>query len=344
MDNSVFAKRLENVRSEMRDRDLQALYIADRSNYFYLTGFNDDDAFVIVTLDKVYLVVDSRCYEYAQKQCEWCEVVLFKIKIYDEVASILGADGVKRVGFDFSKITVFECEQLKAALNRAIEVVDTKGLIEKFREIKDEVEIGLIAKAQSVMDKAFADLMEFVEVGKSEKECSAYLEYRMKHYGADDFAFETIFLSGKRTLLPHGKPSNKLIEENDIITVDFGAVVDGYCSDMTRTFFIGEADAKLKEIYDVVKLAHDIALEKARECETAAEVDRLARDVIEKHGYGEYFGHATGHGIGIDIHEGPTISPRAGDKKLEKNMIFTIEPGIYIPDVGGVRIEDTIVF
>ncbi len=219
------------------------------------------------------------------------------------------------------------------------ELVPISGVIEKLRLIKTEAEIKILKVAADIADAAFKHILDFIRPGKTELEVSNELEFFMRRAGATSSSFSTIVASGHRSALPHGVASDKVIEAGDIVTMDYGAYYNGYVSDITRTVAVGEPDAKLKEIYDIVLNAQLRGMDGFKPGMTGREADALTRDYITEKGYGEYFGHSTGHGIGLEVHEGPSLSMKS-DIILEPGMVVTCEPGIYIPGLGGVRIED----
>lgn len=222
-----------------------------------------------------------------------------------------------------------------------ITLISISDTIDQIRKVKDSGEIKLIQQAADIVDKTYEYILTVVKAGMSERKIKALLESKMLELGADGPSFDTIVASGHRGALPHGVASDKIIEKGDMITLDFGAYYKGYCSDITRTFAIGEPDPKLKEIYNIVLSSQLKAINEIKPGMTVKEADALARDYIKSHGYGKEFGHSLGHGIGLDIHEGPLLS-KSSTGKLEKNNCVTIEPGIYIDGLGGVRIEDDI--
>ena len=219
------------------------------------------------------------------------------------------------------------------------ELVPVMGLIEELREVKDEEEVAIIEKACAIADQGFAFVLEMIKPGMTEIEVANQLDFFMRSKGASGVSFETIVASGLRSAMPHGVASHKVIEKGDLITLDFGCYYEGYVSDMTRTFAIGSIQPKLKEIYDIVLEAQLKVLAEAKPGLTGIQLDAIARDHIASYGYGDAFGHSTGHGIGLEIHEGPNVSFRA-DKQFVPGNVITDEPGIYLPGIGGVRIED----
>ena len=255
----------------------------------------------------------------------------------EEVANQVMSMGIKSLGFEKDHVTYASYELYKHALQA--DLVPLSGLVEKIRLIKTEEEITIIKAACRIADEAFEHIVTYIKPGMTELEVSNELEFFMRKLGATSSSFDTIVASGVSSALPHGVATDKVIEIGDFVTLDFGAVYNGYISDTTRTLAVGEPSEKLKEIYQVVLDAQLLALEKVKPGMTGKEADAIARDYIASKGYGEAFGHSLGHGIGLEVHEGPGLSFRS-DIVLEPGMVITIEPGIYLPNIGGVRIED----
>lgn len=245
--------------------------------------------------------------------------------------------GIKKLGFEQDHVTYSSHKAFNEAVQA--ELVPVSGLLEKIRLIKTDAEIKILKVAADIADAAYKHILEFIRPGISELDVSNELEFFMRKAGATSSSFDIIVASGKRSALPHGVATDKIIEKGDFVTLDYGAYYNGYVSDITRTLAVGEPEAKLKEIYEIVYEAQRLGMEGIKPGMTGKEADALTRDYISEKGYGEYFGHSTGHGIGLEVHEGPALSYKS-DTKLEPGMIVTVEPGIYIPELGGVRIED----
>lgn len=322
----------------MKKRDIEAFVIYKFVNVTYITGFTGDDSVALVTHDKAIFITDGRYTEQAQKEVKDFEVIEHKTGIKEVLKEYIKTLGIKKLAFEES-ISYGQYRELKEFLE--IELIPQANLVETLRMVKDEEEIENIKKAQNITDKAFEYLLNFIKVGMTEKEVALELEYFMKKQGAEDLSFDTIVASGKRSSLPHGKASEKVIEKGDFVTIDFGCKVNGYCSDMTRTIVMGKASEKQKEIYNIVLEAQQKAIDNIRAGITSKEADLLARSVIEEKGYGQYFSHSLGHGVGLEVHEAPSLSFKK-EEILKEGAIVTVEPGIYIPDFGGVRIEDMV--
>lgn len=311
-----------------------AVYISSYPNIFYYSGFTSGDARLIITKDRQILFTDSRYTIQAHIEAKDFEIYDITKDFYD----VVKGSGVKRLCFEEENISVRSYDRLK---DLSIELKPFSDFIKKPREIKSNTEALKIREAEALGDAAFSYILERIKPGRSEKEIALELEIFLKKNGASALSFETICASGVRSAMPHATASEKLIEAGDFLTLDFGCILDGYCSDMTRTVVIKKASDRQKEIYDIVLKAQLAALDTVGMGIKCLDVDKAARDVIENCGYGEYFGHGTGHGVGIEIHEAPTVSPKS-DAALVEGNIVTVEPGIYIEGFGGVRIEDLV--
>ena len=314
-----------------------ALILTD-VNRRYLTGFASSLGYLLLTNTGNTLFVDGRYFEAACKQVSSAKVELMG-KIYDQINGRLTTLGVKKVLIE-TEVSYATYAELKQKLS--VKVSPSSALSDRLqviRSIKRRDEVNCIISAQRIAEKAFDDVLCFIKEGVTEKQVASLLEYKMKQYGADGVAFDTIAVSGKNSSLPHGVPSDKPIEKGDFVTMDFGATVNGYRSDMTRTVAVGHATDKMTEVYETVLKAGQAVIDGITAGMLCSDADRRARDVIEKAGFGEFFSHSTGHGVGLEVHEVPRLSS-ACDAKLRAGQIVTDEPGIYIPGEFGVRIED----
>ena len=333
--------RLDKLKGFIKNKD-EALLITNEVNIGYFSGFFHSEGYLLVTGENSYLIVDFRYAEAAEKKSGGCKVVMYS-RLSQDLLDILTKEGINSVSFEADSITVSRFDFFKKFLaQRNIDCFADQKLckhIADIRIIKDSSEIDKIQKAQNIAEKAYLEVLNYVKPGVTEKEISARLEYLMNIYGAECKSFDLITITGKKTSLPHGVPSDGIVKEGDFFTFDFGAVYEGYHSDTTRTVAVKYATDKMTEIYNIVLKAQLAALEKIKPGVKCSEVDKTARDIISEHGYGKFFGHATGHGVGLDIHEAPTVSPR-GEITLKSGMVITDEPGIYLPNEFGVRIED----
>jgi len=328
--------RVEKLMEGLKDGEF--FLVTDLRNVRYLSGYTGTSGYVLCSKSKAYFLTDFRYVEQAKKQCPHLELVVHKPIVWDSVAEIV--EPAETLFVEEANLTLANYNTLKSKIKA--EIKEGKGKVEKLRLIKSPEEIELISEAARITDEAFMEICGMIKPGVTEEEISRELEFSMKKKGASHASFDFIVASGVRGALPHGVATDKVIEEGEFVTLDIGAVYKGYHSDMTRTVAVGNISDELKNIYDIVSKAQMAALEAVAIGKTGAEIDQVARKNIADNGYGDYFGHGLGHGVGLDIHEGPRVSS-ASDTILEENMIITIEPGIYLPDVGGVRIEDLVV-
>lgn len=329
--------RVEKLRNCMKELEVDGYFVTTLQNVRYLTGFTGTTGVAFVTANEQFFITDFRYREQATEQCKNFDVIIHQAGVFQELACIIDDLDLQRIAIEADEMNVATYQQLQSILN--IEIVPTSGVIEKIREVKDASEIKIIRQAIEIADQAFEHILTFIKPGITEIQVANELDFYMRSLGASGVSFDTIVASGVRSSMPHGVASQKVIESGDLITLDFGCYYEGYVSDMTRTIALGTIDPKLKEIYEIVLRANEIVNENTKAGITGKQMDALARDYITQKGYGDDFGHSTGHGIGLDIHEGPSISFR-NEEPLVVNNIVTNEPGIYLAGLGGVRIED----
>lgn len=334
-------KRVEKLRERMKDENIEAFLITDATNRRYVSGFTGTAGVVLITKDSAQLITDFRYVTQAQEQAPYFELIRHKGAIWETVVRQCGKLGIQSLAFEEQQLTFAHYRELQRHTDD-IDLKPTSNLVENLRLIKDEQELEILQKAAQIADRTYEHILTFLKNGLSEREVSVELEFTMRKLGAASTSFETIVASGQRSALPHGVASHKRIEAGDIVTLDFGALYEGYCSDITRTVIVGEANDKQREIYDIVLTAQTRVVEHLKPGMTGREADAIARDYITEKGYGDYFGHSTGHGLGLNVHEGPTLSYRS-ETVLQPGMVVTVEPGIYVPKFGGVRIEDDVV-
>ena len=330
--------RVQKLRELMKAKEIDGFLVTSPYNLRYLTNFTGTTGLAVITLDKAFFVTDFRYTEQAASQAQGFEIVKNAGPIFDEVATLCETQQINALAFEESYVSFAEYSILEEIIEESA-LVPVARMIENLREVKDEAEVAIIKKACEIADKAFAHILTKIKPGMTEIEVANELDFFMRAQGATGVSFDTIVASGVRSAMPHGVASSKVIEQGDLITIDFGCYYEGYVSDMTRTFAIGDPGEKLKEIYQIVLDAQLKVLEAAKAGMTGIALDAVARDHITACGYGEAFGHSTGHGIGLEIHEGPNVSFRA-DKAFVPGNVITNEPGIYLPGIGGVRIED----
>ena len=329
--------RVNNLRKQMKSEGISSFLITSPYNLRYLTGFTGTTGLALIGLEEAFFITDFRYTEQAAKQCVGFEIVKNVGPILEVVADLVESKNIENLGFEESFVSFKQYVELEGLLE--VDLIPVSGMVEELREIKDEEEIAIVEKACEIADKAFSHILTYIKPGMTEIQVANELDFYMRSLGASSVSFETIVASGLRSAMPHGVASEKVIEQGDMITIDFGCYYNGYVSDMTRTISLGEPSDKLREIYNVVKEAQQKVLDVAKPGMTGVELDAVARDYIASKGYGEAFGHSTGHGIGLEIHEGPNVSKLA-EKAFVPGNIITNEPGIYLPGIGGVRIED----
>ncbi len=333
--------RLNALRAKLRERQLDAILISHPSNRRYITGFTGSSGFALVTLQEAILLTDFRYIKQAEEQSPHFKIVRHSRRVFDTLRETCRELGLSSLAFEKDHLTYGQVEKLREALD-GLSTVPVSGLIESLRMVKDEQELAILRKAVAIVDEVFNRIIQEIRPGLQEREIAIRMETMMRELGASGSAFDIIVASGPRSALPHGVASERVLEKGDLITLDFGAVYQGYCSDLTRTVMLGEPSPKQREIYEIVKEAQQAAVDGIRPGITGREADAIAREKIAAAGYGDYFGHGTGHGIGLDVHESPTVSP-FGEQVLAPGMVVTVEPGIYLPEFGGVRIEDDVV-
>ncbi|MDD6735648.1 MAG: aminopeptidase P family protein [Clostridiales bacterium] len=324
--------RTNKLRESLKDGE--GVIISGYANIFYYSGFTSEDAVLLITRNRQIIATDSRYTVQAREQASDFEQYDIAKGLFDIVQGL----DCDTLGFEEDYVTVKQLAQFQKTGKK---LVPMQNRISAPRRCKSDEEILRIRAAEELGDAAFSYLLTQLHTGMTEIEAAFILEMYMRKNGAQKTSFDTIVASGIRSAMPHGTASDKVIEKGDFVTMDFGCVLDGYCSDMTRTVVMGVCSERQREIYDTVLAAQTAALEAADVGKSCAEIDRAARSVIEKAGYGGNFGHSLGHSVGIEIHENPCFSPKSTDI-TEIGNVITVEPGIYIDGFGGVRIEDVI--
>ncbi|MBO8154815.1 MAG: aminopeptidase P family protein [Bacillaceae bacterium] len=331
-------EKLGKLRSLLKEQNLDGLMITSAKNRRYMTGFTGTAGIVLITAEDALFITDFRYTEQANDQAKGYQVIEHQGPIEKEVVNQIRHLGLKRIGFEKEHLT-FDTYETYHQLLTAEELVPVSGLVENLRLIKSKDEIKILKEACEIADAAFEHILSYIKPGVKEIDIANELEFYMRKKGASSSSFDIIVASGYRSALPHGVASEKSIENGELVTLDFGAYYKGYCSDITRTVAVGEISDELRKIYDIVLQAQLRGMEGLKAGITSKQADDLTRDYIKEQGYGNYFGHSTGHGIGLDVHEGPSLSFRS-EQVLKPGMVVTVEPGIYVPDVGGCRIED----
>ncbi|HZT70640.1 MAG TPA: Xaa-Pro peptidase family protein [Terriglobia bacterium] len=335
-----FEDRRQRLASQFERKRIGALLVTSLPNIFYLTGFRGSAGAALVGPSESVLWVDPRYTLQAKEQVERVEVVEVKGGLLKEAARWIRKKRLGPVGYDDATLTCRDFEALeKAAGSRRW--VPAGGMVEELRAVKSPLEVDWIRRAGKLTAEVFEEVRGLVRPGARECDLAAEIEYRMKRKGADGAAFETIVASGERSAWPHAKPTAKSLNENDLVIIDLGAILGGYAADMTRTVYLGKPSARIRMLYNQVREAQERAVKAATPGQRAGEVDSQARKVLDKKKLERFFTHSTGHGVGLEIHEMPRLA--RGDKsRLQKGHVITIEPGVYLEGLGGVRIEDTI--
>jgi Xaa-Pro aminopeptidase len=349
--------RLHALRARFRDPasawNIDALLLTHHADVSYLTDFSGEDSILVVTADRSILVTDFRYTEQANIECPWLEVVLRETKMTDALVGVFASASLATIGFDQSYVTVGQLRGLdksleelkrdgKISLSFSPTWVPLEGVTGKGRKVKDAHELRIIRNSIRVAEDAYNAFRPMIKVGMTENELAGLLLLEMRKRGAGDSSFPIIMAAGASSSLPHYRPREIKVQRDQPLLIDFGARYEGYCSDLSRTLLIGNVPAKIREIYQIVLDAQLKAIAALRPGLDTQAADAIARDHIAAHGYGEQFGHSLGHGIGRDIHEGPSLRKTPPGEPLEPGHIVTVEPGIYIPGLGGVRIEDDV--
>lgn len=332
--------RVRKLREEMDRRAIAALLITNPVNRRYVSGFTGTSGYVLVTADRAWFLTDFRYMEQAAKQAVGFELVEHAPKPMETIKSLLVSAGHAKLAFEQNDLSYGAYLSYAADLS-GIELVASAGVVEKLRMYKEAEEIVVMQEAADLADKTFSHILTFLKTGITEQEVALEMEFFMRRNGATSPSFDTIVATGERSALPHGVASDRVIQGDEFVKMDFGAYYNGYCSDLTRTVVLGKPTDRHKEIYNIVLEAQLHCMENLKPGLTGREGDALARDIIAAAGYGDRFGHGTGHGLGMEVHEEPRLS-KLCETVLEPGMVVTVEPGIYLPGFGGVRIEDDV--
>ncbi len=336
-----FKKRLQLLRQKLSQQNLQGLLVTNPVTIRYLTGFTGSSAIAFVSEEQAVFVTDFRYLDQAGQEVQNFSILIGTRTLFDTLKEKKLIPSNQRIAFEANHLTYLLYSKLSDLFPQTA-FVPAENLVEQIAIRKDENEISRLKRAATIATEALTTVLPHLRVGQKEFEFSAELSYRMRLLGAERDAFDPIVASGWRSALPHGIASEKTIDNGDFVVIDFGAVYGGYTSDMTRTVVMGKASQNMKRIYRIVKDAQQKAIDAARAGISCHALDQIAREYIHQKGFGQYFGHSLGHGLGLNVHSLPRVG--AGSETiLEENFVITIEPGIYIPNVGGVRIEDDII-
>ena len=331
--------RRRAVAARLEDLSVDAMLVTRLLHTRYLTGFTGSNGQVLIRPDDAMFLTDGRYTEQSKREVPDMERRTYLNPLREELPAML--DGVTRLGFEADDLTVAARDRLAAALGDGVELVPTTDVLEKQREVKDDDERAAIRQAQAITDASFEQILDRFAVGVTEQQIARQLETLMLEEGAEGLAFDSIVAFGANAAEPHHEPGHRVLEEGDIVKLDFGARSDGYHADMTRTVAFGAPAAELKKIHDVVRESQQAGIDAVKGGVIGKAVDAVSRAVIERAGYGDRFVHSLGHGVGLEIHEGPSFA-KSADDQVPTGAVVTVEPGIYVPGLGGVRIEDMV--
>jgi Xaa-Pro aminopeptidase len=340
--------RQRTVRDAMKHLGIDGLLLTHAPDLAYLTNFTGDDSIGLITERAMHLVTDFRYKEQADLQAGWLTITIREGKMADALAQALVTAKVTRIGFEANFTTVGQIDALVSALKqlknlpKTPELVPLENVMTNIRKVKDDHELDLVRKSVGVAEEAFEAIRGEIKVGQTENHLAGLLVFELRSRGASDSSFPVIVAAAANGSLPHYRPSEMLVQQDQPLLIDWGALYKDYCSDLTRTLMIGRVAPKIREIYGIVLEAQEQAIKFLRPGVTTVQADAVARDVITRAGFGQQFGHGLGHGIGREIHELPALRKTGPDEELRPGMVVTVEPGIYLPGVGGVRIEDDV--
>ena len=336
------AKRRRSLLRELKRRELDCLLVTHPANWYYLTGFSGESGILAVGGGKATLITDGRFTTQAREECPDVRVELQKGGLYGSAGEWLKKQGFARAGYDPEQWTVAQLKALQKACGAKRRAIAAGGMVESLRMKKDAQELAVMRKAAVLAGEVVEGAIKLLKPGVREIEIGAEIEYQMKKRGASGAAFETIVAFGERAALPHARPTSKRLRKNELVVLDLGVILGHYCSDITRTVHVGRASRRTREWYHAVLNANLAATAAVKAGTTAGEVDAAAREVLKKSGLEAYFVHSTGHGLGLEVHEAPRVA-RGQSIRLEAGNVITIEPGVYVEGVGGIRIEDDVV-
>jgi Xaa-Pro aminopeptidase len=340
--NANHTKRRKAIVTELRARDVDCLVVTHAPNWYYLTGFTGESGALVITGSGTTLLTDGRFTVQAKDETSGIKIELQKGALYSGLGELLRKAGVRRFGFDPGQLTVSQWNAVRKAAGTKCRAIETSGLVEELRRRKDAGELALMRKAAILAGQVLEGALKLVKPGVRESEIGAEIEYQMRKRGASGASFETIVASGRRGALPHARPTSKRLRKNELVVLDLGVILGHYCSDMTRTVYLGRAPKRIREWYGAVQEAQAAGVAAVKAGITCEQVDAATRGVLTKSGLEKFFVHSTGHGLGLEVHEEPRIA-RGQAVRLEAGNVITIEPGVYVEGVGGIRIEDDVV-
>lgn len=335
-----YSARVKKLKATLKEKKLDALLVSGLSNVRYLCGFSGSSGLLWVGLRGTIFFTDFRYQEQAKKEVGAQRRIIIKKSLLEDFAALPEVRRTKRLGYEAGHLLCSQYEFLRQRLS-GVKLIPTDGLVEYLRRTKDPQELTRISRAAAIADRAFTAILKYLKPGRTEQQVANQLDYYLKYFGAEKPSFDSIVASGPNGALPHARPGERRLRKGDFIVLDFGAKYQGYCSDMTRTVLLGRPTDKHLKIYHLVQQAQQAGLEAVRAGQKGRDADLASREVIEEAGYGKYFGHSLGHGVGLEVHEGPRLS-RLSEDTLAPGQVVTVEPGIYLPGWGGVRIEDLV--
>jgi Xaa-Pro aminopeptidase len=338
---NTLSKRLKALRRELAARELDALVVTHAPDWYYLTGFTGEAGALVVSAKACTLITDGRFTTQAKDETRGVRIVQHKAGLYSEVGDFLKRAGIRQVGFDSSQVTVAQHGTLRKAAGARSALKSAAGVVLGLRMRKDSEELAQLRKAAILASEVVEHAIGLLKPGVRELEVAAEIEYQMRKRGASGPAFESIVAFGERAALPHARPTAKQLRKNELVVLDLGAILGHYCSDITRTVYVGTAPKRVKEWYKAVLEAQTAAIAAIWRGATCGDVDAAARSTLAAHKLAQYFVHSTGHGLGLEVHEDPRVA-RGQKARLEPGTVITIEPGVYVPGVGGIRIEDDV--
>ncbi len=336
----AISKRLKDCRQAMKGAGLPALLVTNRFDHVYLTGFTGEDSAVLITKNGVHVISDGRFDVSIGREVPWARVSIRKGQLIDEIVKVIGRSRLKKVGIQSEYMTVGMRNDLAGKL-AGVKLVESPPILGDMRTLKTRPEMKKLEKAVRIAEDAFQATLKTIRIGQTELELAGRLEYEMKRRGSTSPSFDTIVAVNGNAALPHAVPGRSKVKRGCLILFDWGATYDFYRSDLTRTVFIGSIPPQMRDVYEIVLAAQEKAIAAIKPGMRMCDVDAVAREYIAAAGYGEEFNHGLGHGLGLDVHEAPSLSYRS-DEKLRAGMVVTVEPGVYLPGIGGVRIEDDV--
>ncbi len=350
--NDIIKKRIESLRGLFDRKKIDAIFILSDENRRYFSGFRGKDssfeehsAGLFITREKAYIITDARYDILAKQDAPSYEIICFKESIFHEITDLAASEKTENIGIESARLSFLNYKLLSDALAKKkisdIKLIQSDDILTELRIIKTEIEIEKIKKSLKIAETAFLNFIKNIKSDITEKEAAWEMEKEMRMLGADGLSFPVIAASGKNAAIPHAVPTERIIKKNEPVILDWGAKLDGYCSDITRSFMIGGANEKFKKIFDIVHKAQEKAISAAIPGIKASELDNIAREYIKSQGFQKEFSHSLGHGIGLCVHEPPKISGKS-ETILKSGMVFTIEPGIYLPNWGGLRLENIV--